>query len=495
MKKLCILIVALLMMSSFASAGFFDWITGKVTGPTIVGTACTADSECPAGQTCGLCPSGATCTSAKICLASAGTTPAAVADLDFPVGSSTIELCRYGLNRGIWRSSETSARSQSSNELIFANRDKYTFEATDIRTDGTLVMKVTKAEGAVTTFGPHSLTLNDGTGIVTAGPAGQEIKIRKHEGVLTHAYASSVGRHNGLCVSFDVAPTSWESTSLPFGTIMSDTNPTVWFKDDATGTRKLLFVTRYPGSSDDTTPIKMTVYGGLRVDTVLAQDVALTNGESKIINELWVKFDGVYRKGSKWVPIFYIADKNAQVTTAASAATLSLVAKTPIATVKQPGLIARLFGAKTVVAKPAATSTVEVAVPTRSVVAPSESPEVEASLPAASAEAMATAKCKTFMASELSYNPDHITGNQVCTKNDFGQCMVVLSETTTSYSYDKFNVGLQTHWSRLVNCDEDLISWSGEWEELKSPWNMFDKLVYVRDNNHSPAGGSVLCCK
>ena len=107
----------------------------------------------------------------------------------------------------------------------------------------------------------------------------------------------------------------------------------------------------------------------------------------------------------------------------------------------------------------------------------------------------ATAKCKTFIASTLSFNPEHVTGNQVCTKNSFGQCMVVLSEVTTSYSYDKMNVGLESRWSKFVDCSEDLVAIAGDWQELKAPWNMFDKPVYTRDTLNSIAGGSVLCCK
>ena len=99
-------------------------------------------------------------------------------------------------------------------------------------------------------------------------------------------------------------------------------------------------------------------------------------------------------------------------------------------------------------------------------------------------------KCKTFGAS----NVEHITGNQVCANNSFGQCITVLGETTTSYSYDRFNVGLQTQWSRFFDCDLDLIIQSGEWHELREPWNMFDRPVYIRDHQSSPPG-SVLCCK
>ncbi|MDI6738675.1 MAG: hypothetical protein QME12_09285, partial [Nanoarchaeota archaeon] len=101
----------------------------------------------------------------------------------------------------------------------------------------------------------------------------------------------------------------------------------------------------------------------------------------------------------------------------------------------------------------------------------------------------------TFMASKLSFNLNHITGNQVCANNKFGQCMVVLSEVTTAYSYDKANIGLESRWSKFVDCNEDLAAYEGAWEKLKKPRNMFDKPVYTREVHNSVAGGSVLCCK
>lgn len=73
MKKANVILslVALLVMSSFVFA--------DPPGPTIIGTACTADSQCPSGQTCQACPSGATCGSARLCRpTTAGTVPVAV---------------------------------------------------------------------------------------------------------------------------------------------------------------------------------------------------------------------------------------------------------------------------------------------------------------------------------------------------------------------------------------------------------------------------------
>ena len=44
-----------------------DSTTGG-SGSTIEGTACTTNSQCPAGQTCQACPAGARCTSPRLCL-------------------------------------------------------------------------------------------------------------------------------------------------------------------------------------------------------------------------------------------------------------------------------------------------------------------------------------------------------------------------------------------------------------------------------------------
>lgn len=371
MKKLGILIVALLLMSSFASAGFWDLITGKATGPTIVSTACTADSDCPSGQTCGPCPSGATCTSAKICLAAAGTTPVAVPDdPNFPAGTSIIELCRY--SEGPYGTSagrgERNPRSYAKATLRLIQRDEYTFEATDIKSDGTLVLKVTKEAGASPKYGPTSLTL-DTTGTINFGPAGQEIKLVKNSGITEHQYLKRVGggnigynRMEGKCASFVVAPSSWENINLPFdtpfGTVtLKGTEGFVRFKN---GQRYSVAAGGSLNMDSASTTVVVYAASDVASRTEVARDT-VNKGESKVIGPLRVQFEGTYRDGGIWRAGIAISDKDAQVPAKASgivARTASLTAQP----VKKPGLMSRLFGAKTAANLPAAApSTPEVA--------------------------------------------------------------------------------------------------------------------------------------
>lgn len=400
MKKLGIFIVALLLMSSFASAGFWDLITGKATGPTIVGTACTSNSQCPSGQTCQACPSGATCTSVKICLAAAGTTPAAPAAVpdDFPLGSSVIELCRYsegpyGTTAG---RGDRYQRAYSKNTLRLVQRDEYTFEATDIKSDGTLTLKVTKEEGVSgPKKGPYTLTLTEDAGKVYFGnfegfPAGQRLDLVKYPGITEHQYLKSRGtmlggynRMDGKCASFLVAPSSWENINLPFdtpfGTVVSTGNgdgiANVQFKNG------LRYSVRSTGSlNEDSASTTVVVYSMSNVfDSVEVARDTVNKGESKVIGPLRIQFDGTYRDGSTWRAGLAISDKNAQVAApaAASAVTPSLVAKTPTVTAqKKPGLMARLFEKKTAAnlpaAAPSAAAPAEAATPAGCDIAPAE---------------------------------------------------------------------------------------------------------------------------
>lgn len=338
MKKLFVLLlVALLVMSSIVFA--------EGIAPTIISTACTTDADCASGQICGACPAGATCNSAKICLIAAGTTtqvvPAA-GDANFPFGSSVIELCRY--SRGEYGTvagrGDREPRSNHVYSIAFANRDEYKFEATDIKADGTLVMEITKMEGAASKFGPYSVTLTESRDIVTIGPAGQELKVRyrtseSHE-YLEEARGGNIGynKMNGRCVSFDVAPTSWEDTNLPFGTIVpSYSNTNVWFNT----VPKRMSISYPLFLNAAATPFNLIVKQGA---TKVAEET-INNGETKVIGPLKVKYDGYYKTtNGKWAPNIYVSDKNAAV----AAATTSVQAVQPA---KKLGLFTRLFGKKT----------------------------------------------------------------------------------------------------------------------------------------------------
>lgn len=317
MKKIFVLILAaLLVMSSMVLAD---------PTPTIVGTACTSDSQCPSGQTCRDCPSGLTCTSAKICLAAAGTTPEVAASPfdDFPLGSSVIELCRY--SKGPYGTTagrgDREPRSNAKYAVNWIQRDRYTFEATDIKSDGTVTLKITKDEGLTPKYEPSPLTLSGTTGTVTFGPAGQEIKLIKNPGITEHQYIernlNSIGynRMDGKCASFLVAPSSWENINLPYDTPFGSVaniergSPAVWFKN---GERLSVFGT---GSSETATTTTVTVG---RVRENIAQDT-LNLGESKVIGPFRIKYEGNRRDRSLWVAALVISDKDAQVVAAPAA--------------------------------------------------------------------------------------------------------------------------------------------------------------------------------
>ena len=103
--------------------------------------------------------------------------------------------------------------------------------------------------------------------------------------------------------------------------------------------------------------------------------------------------------------------------------------------------------------------------------------------------------CKPFMASEYSFNPNSITGDQVCEQNDWGLCHSVIATNTIEYSYDKNNAFFNSaSIVEYLTCNFDLKSSSSGWKEVTELWNPFDQPLYFNENNRL-AGGSVLCCK
>ena len=220
MKKILILVIAaLLMMSSIALAD-------DAPAPTIISTACTANSDCPAGQTCGDCPSPGACgSSAKICLAAAGTTPVVAPDLDFPAGATRVTLCADYSNVGTYSSGTgpTAPLAPHKTTLNLRNRDPYDVELTwtSVSQDR-FTLQFTKKAGATPESVPMSITLTPESteareiGYRLVSPE-QEIKVRRVGSVWKSEYIEDhpviVYLMRGACVEFDAGPRSEATAS------------------------------------------------------------------------------------------------------------------------------------------------------------------------------------------------------------------------------------------------------------------------------------------
>lgn len=231
MKKIFVLFIAALLMAS--SIVFADG-----PEPTIVGTACTSDSQCSTGQTCQACPEGATCSSAKICTSVLrdGATTEAAPDLDFPEGATRVMLCTGHIHSGTYTVGRgpTAPRASAKTSVTLRNRDTYDFEyipgweADDFNR---LTLKITKKAGSSSAFGPYSLTLNSDSEVTSFGPVGQEINIRRIGDVMTDEYIKDqpvvVWLMRGRCAEFDVGLKSETAVAAGTGTrVIAQAAPT-----------------------------------------------------------------------------------------------------------------------------------------------------------------------------------------------------------------------------------------------------------------------------
>lgn len=207
MRKLFVLfLAALLLMSSLAMAD-------DVPAPTIISTACTANSDCASDQVCSPCPEEAACTSEKICMGSE-TIVQVVPDTIFPEGATRVMLC------GSYEHTDSGTFTGGINvyappfpntyALTLRNRDVYDIEARRINS-GLLRLQISKRTGATESFGPYELSLAE-RDVATVGPAGQEIKIRFNDARLSqyvsHRSPGWWWLMRGYCAEFDVGAKS-----------------------------------------------------------------------------------------------------------------------------------------------------------------------------------------------------------------------------------------------------------------------------------------------
>ena len=206
MKKAIVLILAaLLMMSSIVFAD---------PAPTIISTACTSDADCASDQVCSPCPEESACTSEKICMGSE-TEVRVVPDTTFPEGATRVMLCgnyEHDESGTFTRLHVYAPPFPNTNVLTLENRDIYDIEARRVNVAGKSVkLQISKRTGATGTFGHYELSLAKGD-VATTGPAGQEIKVRLNN-VLLSQYSShrSPGwwwLMRGGCVELDIGPKS-----------------------------------------------------------------------------------------------------------------------------------------------------------------------------------------------------------------------------------------------------------------------------------------------